>query len=417
MKESLNESIREDGLRIISKHVRGTNKVRVVVIANVGSAYDNVPGTHHFREHLAFSGSTTRSAVDISHMIGRYFLAHNALTGKLNILFWGEAAYIRFKELLDVLLDIYVNPTFPEELIEKEKGVILNEIILRRQDDVQMGFEKLFRMLWKTNPIRCHGIGTPKNIEKISRDHLVAAHRKWYLPSNTVVVGTGRINHDELVSAAYSAFPVNHKKVEHRHWDHEADVLPMRHEATILREGREQAVILAGVKIAPFGEETRSQLALLNAMLGGGMDSLLWQEIREKRGFTYDVESGFESPHFRLGFCMYFITEVMPEYISETKKLIRDIVCEVPLERGHFQRQKEALLDSWLVSNETAQDWEDTILNRIVYEGKPVSHFKNYTNKRMRQLSRVTFNQICALRDRLLTRERLACVIVRPVDR
>lgn len=414
---SIQETIREDGLRIISKRVRATNRVRIVVIANVGSAYDDIPGVHHFREHMAFSGTATRSNMEISQLIGRYFREYNAFTGRLDTLFFGEAVYVRFKELADLLFDIYINPIFPEEEIKKEKGVISNEIILRRQNDVQVAHNKLFRMLWKHNPIRVSGIGTLSNIKKISRNHLVAAHQKWFVPCNTTIIGTGRINHGKLVSAANAAFFINHKKVEYRHWDHEADILPTRHTATILREGREQAIIIAGVKIAPFGEETRDQLALLNAMLGEGRDSLLWQEIREKRGFTYDVESGIESAHFSLGFLLYIITEVMPQDIEETKKLIQHIACVIPLEKKHFQRQKEALLDSWLIANETAHDWEDTIIQRAVYEGKPISFFENYNQKRIRQLSRVSFSQICSLRDTLLTPERLACVIVRPVDR
>ncbi|MDP3770391.1 MAG: pitrilysin family protein [bacterium] len=415
---SLQETVREDAMRIISKRVRATNRVRLVVIANVGSAYDTIPGTHHFREHLAFSDTATRSATEIINLMSRYFQDYHAFTGKLNTLFLGEAVYSRFQQLADVLFDIYLNPTFPEEEIKKERGVILNEIAMLKQNDIQVAYDKLFRMLWKHNPIRVKGIGTPRNINKISRNHLVAAHRKWYVPSNTVIICTGRINHNDLVAAANAAFPLNYKKVQYRHWHHEADMPPLRHEATLLREGREQAVILAGVKIAPLGEQTRDQLGLLNAMLGGGSrDSLLWQEIREKRGLTYGVESGFESPHFSLGFCMYFITEIMPQDIEETKKLIHLIACNTPLEKKHFQRQKEALLDSWLISNETAHDWEDTIIQRAVYEGKPISFFQNYTKKRMRQLSRVTFNQICSLREQLLTPERLACVIVRPIDR
>lgn len=415
---SVQETVREDGLRIISKRVRATNRIRLAVIANVGSAYDNIPGTHHFREHMAFSGTTTRTAAEISKLMGRYFQEYNAFTGRLDTLFFGEAVYTRFKQLADVLFDIYINPIFPEKEIKKEKGVISNEIILRRQNDVQAAYDKLFRMLWKHNPIRISGISTLSNIKKISRNHLVAAHRKWFVPCNTVIVGTGRINHDELVVAVNAAFSLNHKKVRYRHWDHEANILPTRHTATILREGREQALIVAGVKIAPFGEETRDQLALLNAMLGGGSrDSLLWQEIREKRGFTYDVESGIESAHFSLGFCMCIVAEVMPQDIEETKSLIQHIACVTPLEKKHFQRQKEALLDSWLIANETAHDWEDTIIQRAVYEGKPISFFKNYNQKRIRQFSRVTFNQICTLREQLLTPERLACVVVRPIDR
>ena len=412
---SLQETIRSDGLRIITKRIFATKRVCLALIANVGSAYDNVPGTHHFREHLAFSGTTTRSATEIKNLIGRYFLYSNAITEKLNTIFLGEAVYLRFRELTDVLFDIYINPVFPEESIKKERDIILNEIIIRRQDDVQTAYEKLFRLLWKHNPIRHNGLGTSKSIVKITRNHLLAAHRKWYVPCNTVVVGTGRINHEELVAAAYRAFPITHKQVSYRHWDHEADILPTRREATIWYKGREHAIVMAGVKISPFGEETRDQLLLLNAIVGQGWDSLLWQEIREKRGLAYDVTSGFMTPHSQLGYCMFFMTEVMPNDIEETKTLIRDLVCVTPLDRNHFQRQKEAFLDSWLVANEYASDWEDIIIQRIVQEGKPISHFNNYTEKRIRQLSRVSFDQICALRESLLTPERLACVVVRPV--
>ncbi|MBU4480431.1 insulinase family protein, partial [Patescibacteria group bacterium] len=191
--DSLRETIREDGLRIITKRLPCTKRVRVAVEVGIGSAYDppEHKGLWHFVEHMAFAGTKLRQSVDINIATSHSLLNFGAYTAKLGITYFGEAVYTRFHELCDLLFDVYLHPIFPKDKIKKEKEIICNEIVEHENNDRHNAYFALCNLLWrKNNPLRSFSAGTPRSVKRINRRILFNAFTKWYVPSNTIVIGT-----------------------------------------------------------------------------------------------------------------------------------------------------------------------------------------------------------------------------------
>lgn len=413
MNQILQETLREDGLRVITKYMSGTKRARITVTAHMGSAYDppGYDGLAHFFEHLLRKGTKTRSAKDILSFHERYSLGHRATTGHLETVTWGETVYPHFPALCELLFDTYLNSTLLSEEIEKEREVIANEIMQAENDDNSKAHFVLWELLWRDNPLRNWGGGTLEGINHISRDLLFDTYQKWYVSSNTTIVATGKINHDDVVRLAYKVFPYHSTPVELRTWDHESFESLARNEEVIERPGREQAVILFGCKVPPLLGREQVAAYLLGKMLG----YMLFEEVVEKRGIAYSCGGSLYTYHHKLGYYYYFTARVLKERIGEAKELVRDIVSTFELDEGRFKRQKESWSDRLLVAFEMPKDWEDVITTRVLNENYGLSSLFYYIQRRKKMLSGVRFEDVMTLRNKLVLPERLACVVIKPV--
>ena len=188
------ESIRADGLRVVTKELFGTKRARIAVAAGVGSACDppGKVGLFHFFEHMAFKGTFTKTVEDIKALRGQYFLRSNASTGRLSTTYWGDSAYTRLPVVCDLLFDMYQNPMFPEHEISPEKEVVYNEIARNQDDDARMAARGLCEALWRENPLRRFGDGIREDVATISRQLLMGTHKNWYVTYITEFEGMGR---------------------------------------------------------------------------------------------------------------------------------------------------------------------------------------------------------------------------------
>lgn len=414
---SLRESTREDGLRIITKRMPNTSRMRIAVRAGVGTAHDppGYEGLQHFYEHMAFAGTTSLSSAELNAILGHRFRSSNAETSTLSTTYYGEAVYTRFKDACDVLLDVYLNPVFPSDRLRTVRRTILNEIARDNDDEIEQAKNVLSNMLWKKNPQRLNGLGTVSSVRSINTELLAETHRRWYVPSNTVIVGTGKIDHDLLTKKAFSIFPLNCRRVKHRVWPDESDKMPFKKEEVIKKPGRKRAVICIGCKIPPFEEDKDIDISnILNRMMGGGEDSFLFQEVREDRGLAYSIYSELGSADHKLGYYFFFTAEVLPEDLEQVRQLMMDIICNRSLDRRQFDRHRESEMDDWLVDLDNPAGWEEIIIKKILEEGKELNFLHKYAQRRRRTLSEIKFREVVELRHRFLTSERLACAVVRP---
>ena len=159
MASTLNETVREDGLRIISKRLTNTKRLNLSVSALVGLAYDGEEreGRFHFWEHMAFKGTKTRSMSELKKQLGR-FLYSNAFTDYTHTTYILKGAAARKEELKDVLFDMYVNPAMPAEEIEKEKGVVLREAADWKDNDSTFAIGEINKLLWRKNGFLPHTV-------------------------------------------------------------------------------------------------------------------------------------------------------------------------------------------------------------------------------------------------------------------
>ena len=410
----LRETTTHDGMKIVSRRLIGMNTVRVAAVARVGSAYDpdDLHGLFHAFEHMGFQGTERRSADDIDSYTEEYLGNYNAYTDLLWTNFYGEAAYPCFNELCDLVFDCYLHSTFPEDRLAKEKGTICGEIRIAQDNDYQNAHAALITLLWEKNPLRTSGVGTIEHIQSITQELLFETRSKWYIPSNTVVVGTGKINHDLLVTKVNKAFPPDYRTIEHPRWDLEFPDEFAPKECAVKKPDRNGAIIMTGCKIGIPSEREFFMAWILLQMLGSGANSLLWQEMRMKRE-AYAVWANIEGFE-RLGYAFTFGTEIDPEQQDEAKELLYAIPCEFELSVPHFMRTKQGLIRNLSTHLETPQAWEHTILYQIVDREKDLSTFHNYAKKRKKILESISFEEIIAFRKKILARDRMALVTLTP---
>ncbi|MCE2516287.1 MAG: insulinase family protein [Alphaproteobacteria bacterium] len=279
------------GLRVVSADMAGAETVSVGFWVNAGARDEHHAehGLAHMLEHMAFKGTAQRSAADIAREVedkGGYINAHTSREE--------TAYYLRLmaEDLdfgIDLLADILINSTYPEDEIDREKGVIIQEIgqAMDTPDDVV--FDLFQQVSHPANPMGRPILGTVDCVSAFSRDDLFAFQRRYYAASSIVVSAAGRVDHDKLVPMVEAAFaglddaatPTPRLAPT---WPGEAQ---SRRE--IMTRDLEQAHLVVGLPGLSFADEDRLALSALAIMYGGGMSSRLFQEAREKRGLCYSV--------------------------------------------------------------------------------------------------------------------------------
>ena len=269
-------------------------------------------------------------------------------------------------------------------------------------------------LLYKKNPIRRFSCGTPEGLALIMRDVLFEEHRKWYVPSNTAVVAVGDVDHEKLVEKVFAVFPKNDAKVKRCVWDYEADELPSPKNIVIERKGRERGVVLWGCKVPKVSDRDADVIKIMNQMIGGGFDSMLFEEVREERGLVYSTWSQFDSVD-NLAATLQFGGLMLPARINEVAELIFEVAGNYSLNHDHFVRTKAAMFNELLISLESHESWLGTIHRKILDEREDISSLNHYAKKRIAGLSSITFEEVLEMRKKLIAPERMACAIIKPV--
>jgi predicted Zn-dependent peptidase len=411
---SLKEYKRVGGLRIITKQLPHTKRVRVAIVVGVGAAHDppGYEGLAHLLEHTVFSGTLRRTSDEIELAMKKYCLDWNGMTGRLFSIYYAEAVYTRLRAICDLLLDVYLNPVFPPDRVEIEKRVIIeNELAADADDDLYSAHSALWKMLWTTNPLRLDVCGKPQTVKAIGYDTLSTHHSKFYTPANTTLIVVGRFKRQALLESINSFFPcsVLEKEPKRKLWDDESQILPLKSEKIIL-SNRSLSTLVYGCKIpAKLDEETICKLDLLKTLLS----FLLKQKIRTEGGRAYFTECDVHG-NPALGYYLYFYVECEPQSIKEVKKLVMQVASSEPLAMEQFIVAKQILQDRIEVVLETPEAWQNLILEKIIDEGHEISLLNNYTRRYGKLLKRIGRGEVLALRKTILMPERLACVRVGP---
>lgn len=286
------------GVRILSEQVPGARSATVGYWVAVGSR-DELPETYgstHFLEHLLFKGTSTRSALDIAVSFDSVGGEHNAMTAKEYTCYYAKVQDRDLPMAVDVLSDMMTSSVIDPEEFEIERDVILEELAMADDDPSDVTSERFFEAVLGEHPLGRPIGGSPETIQAATRAAVWKHFQANYRARDLVITVAGAVNHDELVTLVQRALVA-------AGWDLDSEASPVdRRDASrgVIERGSplvvvhrpiEQANILMGVPGLPAADERRSTLAVLNSILGGGMSSRLFQEIREKRGLAYAVYS------------------------------------------------------------------------------------------------------------------------------
>ena len=281
-----------NGIRVITSSLPTVQSVTFGIWVGVGARYENqtLSGVSHFIEHLLFKGTKKRSAKDISMEIEGYGGYLNAFTQEESTCYYARVACDRLPASLDVLTDMYVNPNFDQVEIDKERGVIIEEIMMYRDQPQQVVQEMLSEALWKGHQLGRPVIGTPKTLAGMDRALIKKFKDSSYLPGNTVAAFAGNLNHEDCVEAV-SRLLSKGKKARVPTCKPVTSSVAQSH-VVLQKKAIEQTHLAMGIRIFGRHDKRRYALRLLNVILGENMSSRLFQVVREKNGLAYSIHSG-----------------------------------------------------------------------------------------------------------------------------
>jgi predicted Zn-dependent peptidase len=282
----------DNGLRLITATLPHTRSVAIGFFVGTGSRYETETqaGISHFIEHLCFKGTAKRpTAKEISTAIESVGGTLNGGTDKELTVYWAKVAQPHFQLALDVLADMVLSPRFDPQDIETERRVIIEEINLTNDSPPQRVALLIDELLWPEHPLGRDIAGSKETVSAITRDMLLGYLLTYYQPSNVVVSIAGDINHQEVVAAVSQA--LGSWKAQQPH----PQVLAYQEKPfprlRIEVRDTEQVHLCLALPGLPLLHPKRFTLDLLNVILGEGMSSRLFSEIRDKRGLAYSISS------------------------------------------------------------------------------------------------------------------------------
>ncbi|MBI4117923.1 MAG: insulinase family protein [Parcubacteria group bacterium] len=289
-------NVLKNGLRIITVPMPPSASVTVLVLTTAGSECEvkRTSGLSHFLEHMCFKGTTNRPTPreifeEIEGIGGR----SNAFTGLEETGYYIKTEARHFKKALDIVSDIFLNPVFPNKEIERERGVIIQEIGKSEDETSDRVFDLFMSCLYGNQPAGWDILGTRATVKGLERKDFVAYREKYYTAKNTVVVVAGNVNVREVVGEVSKAFGrIPEGRVMRKPKTKVTKGKPRVH---VEYKKSSQTHFVLGFHSYPVSHPRRLAADVLGAALGGGSSSRLFQRIREEMGAAYAVHAGNES--------------------------------------------------------------------------------------------------------------------------
>lgn len=368
---SLQLTTLSNGLRVVTEKLEGIQTAALGLWVGAGSRVESVEknGIAHFLEHMAFKGTAHRTALQIAEEIENVGGHLNAYTSRENTAYYARVLGQDTSLALDIIADILNNSTFLETEIARERDVILQEIgqAYDTPDDIIFDYfqETAFPHQAMGRPV----LGTPETVSAITQDDLKAHIKTHYSTKNSVFVATGDVDHARIVAeceAAFSEFPTH----EVPSFD---DVLYKGGTRTEFRPELEQVHLVLGFEGISYGHPDYYSYALISSLLGGGMSSRLFQEVREKRGLVYTVYSFF-SPFVDSGiFGIYAGTG--PHQVPELRPVIDDVLEAFPkdITQRELDRSKAQLKSGLMMALESTSGRCEQLAQQMLIYGRTLA--------------------------------------------
>ena len=321
------------GLRVITESLPAVRSVAFGIWAGVGSRDEDLAhaGATHYLEHLLFKGTSRRSALDISAEMDAVGGELNAFTAKEYTCYYARVLDADLPLAIDVLADMVTNSLIEEKEVDAERGVILEEIAMNEDDPSDTVHEAFAAQLFGDSPMGRPILGSVDSINSITRPQIAEHYAARYKPENLVVAAAGSLEHEqvvELTRAAFgSALSGSAQPLPPRLLAPDAAEAAAGTGVRLVSRGIEQANLVLGCGGLSRTDERRFALGVLNAALGGGMSSRLFQEVREKRGLAYSVYS-FSSQHADSGIWGVY-AGCLPAKADEVLSICRDEIAKV----------------------------------------------------------------------------------------
>jgi predicted Zn-dependent peptidase len=402
----------DSGLRVVTEHLPGLRSAAVGFWVGTGSRDEpeSIAGASHFLEHLLFKGTESRHAAEIAEAVESCGGDMNAFTGQEVTAFYVRVPDRHLGLALDILSDIVWSPALRIDEVESERQVILEEIRMRDDTPDDLVHEVFSGALFPRHPLGREVAGTQETITAIRRDEIAEYHAAHYQPSNVVVAVAGNVDHDTVVAQVEAALPAAPRdRPSRRNGADGADP----EQLAVLERPLEQTHVVLGTRALRRDDPDRFALAVVDQVLGGGMSSRLFQEVREKRGLAYSVfsyRSAFEETGALAVYC-----GTAPERVDEVLEVVRGELDRLVADGGVSDREltsaKGHLTGSLALSLESSSSRMHRIGRSELTMGEIPS-----LDWVVAQVDAVTAGDVARVIDRVLGSGRRTLAVVGPVN-
>ncbi len=377
----------DNGLRIITEQVYNVDPIAFNIRVDVGSRAEsaNQNGISHFLEHMAFKGTKTRTAFEIAKAFDDIGGVFNASTGRESTNYYAKILKKDIKTGINILIDILMNSTFPEDELKREKSVVIQEIFQTNDSPSDIIFDRYFEVAYKNQPFGRPILGTQDTVKSFSREDLNNYINEHYFNRNILFAAAGNIEHEEVAQSIKDFLSKTHLKD-----------LKKRQNASytggeyLEYRKLDQVYLIIGFPSVSYHDDRYHTFQILDSILGSGMSSRLFQEEREKQGLAYSVYS-FNSSYTDTGMLSIFAGTDS----SNLSKFLKSITMELKklstsdLKEEEVNRAKERVKSQILMSRES-------VSSRVEALGHYYSTFNKYISKNelIEKISAVTTTDV-----------------------
>lgn len=400
----------KNGLRAIALPHHGES-VTVEVLVNTGSQYETSTnnGISHFLEHMCFKGTKTKSGKEIMHFLDGLGSRTNAFTDDEVTGYYVKSAKKHWKKTLAVVADIFQNPLFPIDEIEREKGVILGEINMYRDDPASLASDLFENVLYGDQPAGWTILGPKKNIIKMTQKDFINYHASHYIAENAVVIIAGNIEPKEIFNEIELCFSglSNGKKIKKK----KTKILK---EAKIKLDNKktQQSHVVFGYPTVGSSHPDYLKISMLATLLGGGMSSRLFEKVREELGAGYYVYASNygHSDSGSLRIVAGLDSNRVEEVLSHVKGIIHDLKLN-EVSKIELKKVREYMLGNLIMSMESSSAQAHFYGYRLL-QGREIISPKDV----IKQIKRITAQDLQKIAKKYLRHDRVSISLVGPHD-
>ncbi len=383
----------DNGVRIVSQNIGYMHTVTTGIWVANGTRHeapeDN--GVAHFIEHMLFKGTKRRSAHQITREIDSMGGILNAFTGHEYVCYYAKVLAKFIPNAVDLLADIFLNSTFPLDEIERERKVVLQEIKMRDDAPDEFIHDRFHQNFWRGQLLGMPVLGSEETVTGLSRTSILSHKMSRYRPQDIIIAAAGNVRHDELVAILAPLFSDLFSPWQPKLND---AFLCAEKEVNLIEREMEQTLVCLGTRSLCYDHRDRYALFLLTTILGGGMSSRLFQEIREKKGLAYSVYSYIISHADSGALVVYAGTEkghCLEVLEIAQREMSRLVTEEVP--QDELDAAREQLKGKTLMSLESSDSLMMRLAKNEIYHQKqqPIEDvLANYDLVKSSDLQRVS---------------------------
>jgi len=398
----------DNDIPVVMEQLKNFRSVILGIWVKVGSRHETPDknGISHFLEHMFFKGTKKRTATDISFHIDSLGGDLNAFTSRENTAFYVKVLDEYIDKGVELLTDIFLHSLYQEEEIEKEKGVIKEEIKLVEDTPDEYIHDLFSRTIWGETELGQPVLGKRETIKTFTRDDLLNHVRKYYGTSDTVVACAGNFEPDHVINL------LNHYLGNLRRGSE-----PQSFSAPSFRSAIEvypkdlsETHICCGYEGLSFASPERYAIAILNSIVGSSVSSRLFQEIREKKGYAYSIYS-FVSSYQDTGFWAVYAGTGRKRAVSVTELIIKEMQgLYNTISNTELRRAKDQLKGNIILGLESTSNRMQSIARQEIYYGR------YFTQKEiMREIEAVSLSHVKDLACRLINEGKMSMAVLGPV--